>query len=239
VPRWGRRLAIGAGLLLLADLGATLALALYWRGDSGEPPAAHYLALAVLHADTPPELHGTRRALDRALELYRTGRARQVLCIGGNRPATGLHAGEEMRAYLIAGGIPAEHIAIERESYDTRTNAQAIDKALEGSSAGPVAVIVYPAHQPRVRYHLRRQAPRVDALLIAPRANGSFARVAYESWTALHHEVAAWILTLALSEQAYADLLRRSRSGRPVDGVRSFQRLQADIVDAQFPGPVD
>lgn len=207
-------MAIVAVLLLLVDLGAAFALALHWRADSGAPAAAHYSTLAVLHADAPPSLQRTRRALDRALELYRTGHMRQILCIGGNRPRTGLHAGEEMRAYLIAGGVPADRIVIERESYDTRSNAQAIGQALEGAPAGPVAVVAYPAHQPRVRYHLRRQAPRVDAVLIAPRADGPLARVVYESWVALHHEVAAWILTLALSERAYEALLRRSRAER-------------------------
>jgi uncharacterized SAM-binding protein YcdF (DUF218 family) len=205
---------IAAGLLLLADLGATLALALRWREDSREPPAAHYAAVAVLHADTPPALHGTRRALDRALELYRTGGTQRILCIGGNRLAAGLHAGEEMRAYLIAGGVPPDRIIVDSESYDTRTNATAIGKALQESVAGPVAIIAYPAHQPRVHYHLGRQAPRIDAVLIAPRADGSLARVAYESWAAFHHEVAVWMLTLALSERAYEDLLRRSRSAQ-------------------------
>ena len=213
--RWPRRLAIAAGLLLLADLAGTVLAAVHWRRAADEALAAYYPALAVLHADVPSSLERTRRALDRAVELYREVRTRRILCIGGNRATAAVHAGEDMRAYLIAHAVADEHIVVEQESYDTQTNMESLRKVLESSRAGPIGIIAYPAHQPRVRYHLRRQAPDVEAVLIAPRPDESLARVIYESWASLHHEIGSWALTLALSEQAFADLLRRSRSGQP------------------------
>ena len=213
-PRWLRGLAIAAGLLLLADLAGTVLVAVHWRRAADQALAAHYPALAVLHADVPPSLERTRRALDRAVELYREGRTRRILCIGGNRAAAAVRAGEDMRAYLIAQAVPDEHIVVEHQSYDTRTNIKSLGKVLENSRAGPIGIIAYPAHQPRVRYHLRRHAPNVEAVLIVPRPDESLARVAYECWACLHHEIGSWALTLALSEQAFADLLRRSRSGQ-------------------------
>lgn len=212
VRRWRRLLLIAIGVAVLSELAGTAALALYWRRVSEGPTEERYATLAVLHADSPPALHRTRRALDRALELYREGRVGRILCIGGNRAAAGIRAGREMREYLIAGGVSQDDIRTETESFDTRTNVRAFAAALETSPVGRVAVVAYPAHQPRVRYYLRRNARTVDAALIAPRVAESPASITYEAWVGLNHEVVAWALTLLLSEQVYSDLLRRSRS---------------------------
>ena len=206
---WVRRAAMSVIILACADV-ALAGVFHAWSVASPSAPAARPV-VAVLYADTPPALDRTRRALDRAVELHRAGGVKRIVCLGGNRPGIAWHAGDAMRAHLIAGGIPGERVVAERASYDTRTNLGSLGTLLHTWGENEVLVVAYPVHQWRIRHYAAMMPEGAVVEFAAPRLGYSWSGFA-DTWTALHHEAAAWTLTVVLSDRAYERLVRHLRA---------------------------
>ena len=198
-------------MVAAVQVAGTIFLAVLWLRADENRSAGSFTVAAVLHADVPPSLERTTRSLDTAVELYRAGRVRTIACVGGNRRAAGLHAGDAMRAYLVARAVPPENVLVERESFDTRSNVHALRMMLGLAGAGPVAIIVYPSHEPRVRHYLRGSGVR--AQFLPARAPRSTATLLYDSWISLNHEAVAWAAALMFSDALYAGLMASWREG--------------------------
>ena len=196
----------------MLDLAGTVAVSLLIGSADLEAPAKRYAAAAVLHADAEGLGPRTRAALDRAADLYRIREVKAILCIGGNRPRRERQAGDAMRDYLVSAGVPAAGIVVDRSSYDTRSNLQSAAALLRSHGWGSVILVVQPLHRPRVEYHARRAMPEVDFIALRPRAQPPGLMPYLATWSALHHELVAWALTLCLSAEMLDGLVRALRA---------------------------
>lgn len=88
-----------------------------------KPNYAIVLGARLIDGQVPPLL---RSRLDRSIELYREyeaeGRQLTLIPSGGQGPDETRAEGVGMAEYLIAQGIPAEHVLIEDQAVNTRQN---------------------------------------------------------------------------------------------------------------------
>lgn len=105
-------------------------------GDSAD----HYTALGKQ----------TRQRLNHALELYRLGYFREILCVGGYRPVRNYSGAQLMKKYLVEKGVPAENILLEERSYDTMTNMSYTAEILRRERPLSVVLISSPLHVHRI-----------------------------------------------------------------------------------------
>jgi uncharacterized SAM-binding protein YcdF (DUF218 family) len=168
---WRGRPRAGSGLALLC-LGGLWAVSTPWVAwalamplESRHPPvpaAASPAADAVLvlggamQAARPPgQPHlGFGSAADRvwhAAALYRAGKARWVMAIGGNRPGYEDVApeAEAMAEVLRALGVPASALRLEGRSRNTRENAANSVALVRQVGAKRVLLVTSALHMPR------------------------------------------------------------------------------------------
>lgn len=169
VWRGRRRAGMAVAVLSLGGLWAFstpwVAWALAMPLESRHPPvpaAASPVADAVLvlggamEAPLPPEQPhiGFGAAADRvwhAAALYRAGKARWVLAIGGNRPGYEDVApeAEAMAEVLRALGVPASALRLEGRSRNTRENAANSLVLVRQVGAKRVLLVTSALHMPR------------------------------------------------------------------------------------------
>jgi vancomycin permeability regulator SanA len=101
----------------------------------------------------------TQARLDRALQLYRIGHAARIMVSGGTG-VEGQPEGSRMADYLVAQGVPADHIVIDDHGDNSRLTAQHF--AAEARSRGWTSVLVVSQffHITRCRLLLRQAGIR-------------------------------------------------------------------------------
>ncbi|MFU8875745.1 SanA/YdcF family protein [Micromonospora sp. SL4-19] len=120
-----RALVVAAGLVLLFAapalwIRATSAGHLYTNGDAPEAPVVIVFGAQLAPGGTQP-MPFLKGRLDVAAQLVKDGKARAVLVSGDRGGASGDEIAV-MTAYLVAAGVPAEHIVGDPyglDSYDT------------------------------------------------------------------------------------------------------------------------
>lgn len=60
--------------------------------------------------------------LNKAIELYKHGIVKKIICVGGNRPNQQLFGSRQSSKYLKSKSIPSHAINFDTLSFDTRTN---------------------------------------------------------------------------------------------------------------------
>ena len=175
----GGLVAAAAAVLVLFSLSAT-ADRLMRFAESSAPrtfrPGARYDAVIVLGGvleqrpstlgGEGPEMTSAADRITRALELLRTGQARNVLISGGAmhpQPGEPVEA-EELSALLQAWGVPAEQIAVEPRSRNTRENAVESARIVAERGWREVLLVTSAAHMPRALGCFRRAGLSPDAL---------------------------------------------------------------------------
>lgn len=137
----------------LITLGTLLLVIAGHRDDIGTADVALVLGSKV-------ELDGTpstrlRARLDRTLELYRAGYFPDVIASGG----TGKEGFDEaivMRDYLVANGIPGEHVIVDSGGLTTFLSARNASEIARQRKLKSVFVISQYFHLPRSRLALKR-----------------------------------------------------------------------------------
>lgn len=99
-----------------------------------------------------------RDRLDRALEIYRAGRARRILVSGNDGPSANREP-TVMRAYLEARGVPAEDVLLDPSGFDTYS---AMWRARHAYGAGRVIVVTQSFHLGRAVFVARAVGLRVE-----------------------------------------------------------------------------
>ena len=203
VQRGGRRVLralLAIGLLLAAAWFTSLYLRI--TRVAGQEQAAHADAIAVFGAaqyvgHPSPVFHAR---LDHAVSLYRKGLAPIIITLGGVADdRTGHSEGGVGRDYLLAQGVPLDHIVAETESTDTEQQVAALADMAAQRPLKRIIVVSDGTHLFRIRALCRREGLDV---LTSPRppfgnlsSSGQFARVAHEmlSYTFLRlHVEADW-----------------------------------------------
>ena len=182
----------------------------------GNPPTSSGDAIAVLFADFGP-LQGLSKESQRRVrfagELYRSGVAPRVLCVGGYR-GSGAHSGAVlMKKALVGLGVPENRVVVTKPSYDSTTNLGAIgvEAEREGWRTG-VVVVSSANHLFRLRYTARSlkltfpaiYAPYLDQDAVPPVG-------VIEAWTDVHYEWVAWLLAATLPVEGVQAIAARLR----------------------------
>lgn len=106
------------------------------------------------------ELDGTpstrlRARLDRTLELYRAGRFPMIITSGGVGKE-GFDEAAVMRDYLVANGVPKEHVIVDSYGMNTFASAKNTLRIARQRKFNSVFVISQYFHLPRARLALHR-----------------------------------------------------------------------------------
>ncbi|HEV8229301.1 MAG TPA: ElyC/SanA/YdcF family protein [Candidatus Limnocylindria bacterium] len=160
------RVARAAGLLAIAGLLVLLAIDiavrvelfghLYARaGDAPVAPTALILGAEVYPDGRPSPALANR--LDVGLELLRAGRVRTLLMSGGN----GTFEVGAMRAYALAGGVPADAILL--DAGGERTMASCL-QARDAFQTRRLIVVSQEEHLARAVYTCRRVGLDADGV---------------------------------------------------------------------------
>lgn len=100
-------------------------IARYARVDHAAPADAIAVFGAAQYLGHPSPVYHAR--LDHAVSLYNKGLARTIVTLGGASDArTGQSEGSVGRDYLLAQGVPNDHIIAETESVDTEEQVDAL-----------------------------------------------------------------------------------------------------------------
>lgn len=153
LPPW-RRLSWLAGAAVALVVVATAILICAGLTDHlGKADIALVLGSKVESDGRPsPRL---RARLDKTVELYRAGYFPKVIASGGVG-REGFDEAVVMRDYLVAGGVPAEHVIVDGLGTTTWASARNTAQILKQEKLTSVFVISQYFHLPRARLALRK-----------------------------------------------------------------------------------
>lgn len=197
---WLRKVVL---LLLVLILGwfAWVYYQIETVGSGDEARGADAIAVfgAAQYNGRPSPVYHAR--LDHAVTLYRKKIAPVLITLGGSGdPHTSATEGSVGRDYLLANGIPYDHIIVETRSTDTEQQTALLAQIARQNNLHTIVVVSDPTHLFRIRELCRRQGLDV---LTSPRplfgrisAWDQFQRTAHEilSYTALRlHLNVGWL----------------------------------------------
>lgn len=189
LPRGSGRARAGLGaaalLVLVVFSSGPAAAGLTRLAEAGAPrtyrPDVVYDVAVVLSgmvdadasaASGEPEFTRAADRIVRALELVREGRVAALLLSGGAafpRPGEPSEP-ERLRDRLVAWGVPADRIAVETASRNTRENAVESAKLLAARGARSILLVTSAAHAPRALGCFRAVGLSPDVLPVDHRA---------------------------------------------------------------------
>ncbi len=178
-----RLLAILAGLYVIALLTITVS----GFGEQDEPVDCILVPGARVEStgEPGPSLRGR---LERALTLYKAGRAKGIVCTGG-RGESGPVESLAARDYLVARGVPVESIALEEMSHTTWENFVFAEPEMRRRKWRRCLVVTDP-------FHMRRCLWMATELGLQARSAPSFTGPAWRPGGWLYYttrEIGAWL----------------------------------------------
>ena len=158
----------GSRTFLLFLFTACLLAAIGWFGwvyiqmlnvgdhDDAHPADAIAVFGAAQYLGHPSPVYHAR--LDHAVSLYQRQIAPVVITLGGNSDdRSGTSEGSVGRDYLLAKGVPYDHIIAETESVDTEQQAQRLAEIARQRGFQHVVVVSDPTHLFRIAALCREQ----------------------------------------------------------------------------------
>lgn len=104
-----------------------------------------------------------RSRLERGLALYRDGTVKNVIVSGGFG-REGHEEGDVMHDYLVVRGVPAEHIFVDRNGYDTYETARSVKQIMDAQHFESVVIVSHYYHVLRATVAFQRfNIPNVSA----------------------------------------------------------------------------
>ncbi|WP_231983468.1 YdcF family protein [Mycobacterium sp. 852002-51961_SCH5331710] len=142
-----RRIAIAPALFLIGVLTLAVDIDTFsGRSDHAQADAAIVLGAAV-DGDTPSPVFEER--LRHAASLFDSGQVDWIILTGGIGQGDSLPEAEAGRNWLIAEGIPADHLLIETQSRTTRQNLAFAQPLLADHGIHRVLIVSDPLHMRR------------------------------------------------------------------------------------------
>jgi vancomycin permeability regulator SanA len=99
---------------------------------------------------------GLERRLERAEQIYRTGQIKAIIVSGG-LGAEGFNEADVMRAFLIAHGVPAGKIIVDKSGNNTRLTAIHTREIMQAHEWHSVIAVSQYYHVPRSKLALRQE----------------------------------------------------------------------------------
>ncbi|AEI41462.1 YdcF family protein [Paenibacillus mucilaginosus] len=137
------------------------------QADTGQEPKQVGIVLgASLWKDSPsPAL---KERLDRAVELYQSGRVPYLIVSGGyDVPTSKMTEAEGMRNYLVSKGIPSKRIVLENRARSTYENLLYSKKIMEQHQWTSAVIITHRYHSVRaldIANYLDYEEPAVSPM---------------------------------------------------------------------------
>ncbi len=174
--------------------------------DDAHPADAIAVFGAAQYAGHPSPVYHAR--LDHAVSLYQRQIAPVVITLGGNADERyGLSEGGVGRDYLLAQGIPFDHIVAETESVDTEQQTERLAAIARERGYSRVVVVSDPTHLFRIAALCREQGLPVYT---SPRA--SFGNLsAWDRTARVLHELLSYT---AMRLHLQASFARRWMNGK-------------------------
>ncbi|MBS1815590.1 MAG: YdcF family protein [Acidobacteria bacterium] len=202
-----RNLALVLLLLIIAWFGwVYYQIRATGAGDEARGADAIAVFGAAQYNGRPSPVYHAR--LDHAVALYRRKIAPVLITLGGSGdPHTSATEGSVGRDYLLANGIPYDHIIAETRSVDTEQQAELLAQIAHDNDLRTVVVVSDPTHLFRIRELCRREGLYV---LTSPRP--LFGRIsAWNQFQRTMHEILAYT---ALRLHLHIGWLHRWLEGR-------------------------
>lgn len=92
-----------------------------------------------------------------AAELYHQGWANNIV-VNGLKYAWGFHTGEVAKRYLISLGVPESNIWVTSDSFNTRTEAVALEKLMRERGWRSAIIVTSAFHSRRAMYTIEKTA---------------------------------------------------------------------------------
>jgi vancomycin permeability regulator SanA len=165
-----RRVRLLAGVLLALVIGQLAVVAI--DGVTDElGPADLAVVLGTKVGEDGRASDRLRARLDRGAELYRQGLVPRIVVSGG-RGRSGFEEADVMRDYLVAAGVPADRVVVDRSGVDTWASARFVADLASSSGrsassrtgARRVLVVSQFFHVPRAKLAMRRAGLRVGGV---------------------------------------------------------------------------
>ena len=146
------------------------------------------------------------RSLKKTITLFRTGKIRNILCLGGARIKSGFFGAKLMKNYLVKNSIPAEKIIVDYYSYDTSTNIAIACKYIRHNQWEKVMLVSSNLHLYRInklldickggRFYYPHMPDKIEGISDL-----------WDAWKAVHHEWLAYTAAAIIPRPAYDALL--------------------------------
>lgn len=154
-------------LIVALVLSGWIALHTVWtiaKGLNAQPKPSDVeviLGTSVLPSGVPSIW--LRSRLERGLALYHNGTVKNVIVSGGFG-REGHEEADVMRDYLVARGVPVEHIFVDRNGYDTYETARSVQEIMQAQRFQSVVIVSHYYHILRATAAFQRfNIPNVSA----------------------------------------------------------------------------
>lgn len=152
----------------------------------------------------------TLRRANKAVRLYQKGDIDMIACIGGARPGLHAYGSELVKDYLISRGVPDHKIVVDRKSYDSGTNWQAVSQLAQKHKWKHITLIASPMHDQRLRSIIAEAPLDNVAVFHSPYAYlGCEPPLSWkELWIDTHYEWLAYAAEFILPDEVYSRAIR-------------------------------
>jgi uncharacterized SAM-binding protein YcdF (DUF218 family) len=150
----------------------------------------------------------SRNRADEAIRLYRIGRIKNIICVGGYEIRMWKGKPHLLCNYLIANGIPKENITYDSLSFNTITNWKEAKKILAAKNFKTAVAISSPLHIYRIATMIDSEQVFYAAYPYVPEGFKEF-RFLYQN---IHREWLSLFLNFALRDEVRNTLVYLYRS---------------------------
>ncbi len=150
----------------------------------------------------------TKQRLKHTIHLYQSERINRIICIGGARANRKFLGSKEMRNYLTENGIDAEKILYDSLSYDTKTNWYEASKIIDRNQFTSIVIISSPLHVYRISKIIDRNNTYFSAYTYHHQTISDY----FSTYTDIHHEWSAFLLSAILPERIYLKMVYWQRN---------------------------
>ena len=149
----------------------------------------------------------SKQRLEHTIQLYRTKKVKNIICVGGYRKSENFIGSAHMRKYLINSGINPTHIFNDSTSFDTNSNLIEAEKIIVSKQFNEITLISSPLHVYRISQLTNMKGIHFNPYKYNNQTIGDY----YNLFISIHHEWIAYLLPAILSKENYAKLIAWQR----------------------------
>ena len=139
----------------------------------------------------------SRRRADKTVALYRSGKIKNIICVGGYDYRHWSGKPHYMKEYMVEQGIPLDRITVDSLSFNTITNWREAEKIIRRNGYESIAAISAPLHIFRISGIIDSDSVYYCAYTYQFNGFRDYRRF-YQD---VHHEWASHFLSFALREE--------------------------------------